>query len=241
MTQRVLDVMTRTVAVAHTEDPFPELVRLMREFRVSALPVLDMDRRIVGIVSESDLLLREELELLDPAPASAREGAPGRVTRGETAGEVMTSPAITIEPEASLLDAVHRMHENKVARLPVVDPDGHVVGIVSRVDLLGAFLLGDDEIADGVRRVLSAEIFLPPEAIAVSVHDGRCCLEGEVELRSQAEGVVTRVGHVPGVVKVDDRLVWEVDDVASVDLFLDAGLSPPSTRPRPAGAAGTRP
>ena len=74
-TQRVLDVMTRTVAVAHTEDPFPELVRLMREFRVSALPVLDADRVIIGIVSESDLLLREELELLDPAPASAQGAA----------------------------------------------------------------------------------------------------------------------------------------------------------------------
>jgi CBS domain-containing protein len=227
MTQRVLDVMTRTVAVAHAGDPFPELVRLMREFRVSALPVLDADRTIVGIVSESDLLLREEIELLDPVPSSAREMRPGKVTRGDTAGEVMTSPAVTIEPEASLLDAVHRMHENKVARLPVVDPEGHVVGIVSRVDLLAAFLLGDEEIAEGVRRALGAELFVPPDAIVVVVHEGRVRLEGEVELRSQAEGIAARVGHVPGVVKVDDRLVWEVDDVASVDLFLDAGLSPP--------------
>jgi hypothetical protein len=194
---------------------------------VSALPVLDVDRVIIGIVSESDLLLREELELLDPAPASARDAVPGKVTRGETAGEVMTSPAVTIEPESSLLDAVHRMHENGVARLPVVDPEGHVVGIVSRVDLLGAFLLGDEEIAEGVRRALAAELFLPPDAIGVAVHEGRVRLEGEVELRSQAEGVVARIGHVPGVVKVDDRLEWEVDDVASVDLFLDAGLSQP--------------
>ncbi len=227
MTQRVLDVMTRTVAVAHAEDPFPELVRLMREFRVSALPVLDADRTIVGLVSESDLLLREEIEFLDPVPSSARDARPGKVTRGDTAGEVMTSPAVTIEPEASLLDAVHRMHENKVARLPVVDPEGHVVGIVSRVDLLAAFLLGDDEIADGVRRALGAELFLPPDAIDITVHEGRVHLEGEVELRSQAEGVVARTGHVPGVVKVDDHLVWEVDDVASADLFLDAGLSQP--------------
>jgi hypothetical protein len=178
-------------------------------------------------VSESDLLLREELELLDPAPASARDAVPGKVTRGETAGEVMTSPAVTIEPESSLLDAVHRMHENGVARLPVVDPEGHVVGIVSRVDLLGAFLLGDEEIAEGVHRALAAELFIPPDAIGVAVHEGRVRLEGEVELRSQAEGVVARIGHVPGVVKVDDRLEWEVDDVASVDLFLDAGLSQP--------------
>jgi CBS domain-containing protein len=226
-TQRVLDVMTRTVAVAHAEDPFPELVRLMREFRVSALPVLDADRTIIGIVSESDLLLREELELLDPAPAAARDVVPGKVTRGDTAGEVMTSPAVTIEPEASLLDAVHRMHENGVARLPVVDPEGHVVGIVSRVDLLGAFLLGDEEIAEGVHRALTSELFLPPDALVVVVHEGRVRLEGEVELRSQAEGIASRVGHVPGVVKIDDRLEWEVDDVASVDLFLDAGLSRP--------------
>jgi CBS domain-containing protein len=238
MTQRVLDVMTRTVAVAHAEDPFPELVRLMREFRVSALPVLDADRKIVGIVSESDLLLREELELLDPAPESARDERPGRVTRGDTAGEAMTSPAVTIEPEASLLDAVHRMHENTVKRLPVVDPEGHVVGIVSRVDLLGAFLLGDEDIADGVRRALAAELFLPPEAIAVTVHEGRVCLEGEVELRSQAEGIITRIGHVPGVVKIDDRLMWEVDDVAPADLFLEAGLSPEAEGQ--AGAAGSR-
>jgi CBS domain-containing protein len=226
-TQRVLDVMTRTVAVAHAEDPFPELVRLMREFRVSALPVLDADRVIIGIVSESDLLLREELELLDPAPAAARDAAPGKVTRGDTAGEVMTSPAVTIEPEASLLDAVHRMHENGVARLPVVDPEGHVVGIVSRVDLLGAFLLGDEEIAEGIRRALAGELFLPPDAIGIVVHEGRVRLEGEVELRSQAEGIVARIGHVPGVVKIDDRLEWEIDDVASADLFLDAGLSQP--------------
>jgi CBS domain-containing protein len=139
----------------------------------------------------------------------------------------MTSPAVTIEPESSLLDAVHRMHENGVARLPVVDPEGHVVGIVSRVDLLGAFLLGDEEIAEGVHRALAAELFIPPDAIGVAVHEGRVRLEGEVELRSQAEGVVARIGHVPGVVKVDDRLEWEVDDVASVDLFLDAGLSQP--------------
>lgn len=227
MTQRVLDVMTRTVAVAHAEDPFPELVRLMREFRVSALPVLDADRRIVGIVSESDLLLREEIEFLDPAPAAAHDARRGKLTRAETAGQAMTSPAVTIEPEASLLDAVHRMHENKVARLPVVDPEGHVVGIVSRVDLLAAFLLGDEEIGEGVRRALASELFVPPDAIAVTVHEGRVRLEGEVELRSQAEGIVARVGHVPGVVKVDDRMVWEVDDVASVDLFHDAGLSQP--------------
>jgi CBS domain-containing protein len=227
MAQRVLDVMTRTVAVAHAEDPFPELVRLMREFRVSALPVLDADRTIIGIVAESDLLLREELELLDPAPAAARRGLPGRVTRGDTAGEVMTSPPVTIEPEASLLDAVHRMHEQGVGRLPVVDPEGHVVGIVSRVDLLGAFLLGDQEIAEAVRRDLAGELYVAPDAIAVAVHDGRVRLEGEVELRSQAEGIVVRIGHVPGVVKIDDRLTWDVDDVAPGDLILDAGLTRP--------------
>ena len=95
------------------------------------------------------------------------------------------------------------------------------------MDLLGAFLLGDEEIADGVHRALASELFLPPDALVVVVHEGRVRLEGEVELRSQAEGIAARVGHVPGVVKVDDRLGWEVDDVASVDLFIDAGLSQP--------------
>jgi CBS domain-containing protein len=225
-TQRVRDVMTRTVAVAHPEDPFPELVRRMREFRVSALPVLDVDRRIVGIVSESDLLLREEIELLDPAPAATRAKVVGRVTRGDTAGEVMTAPAVTIEPGASLLDAVHRMHENGVARLPVVDRAGQVVGIVSRVDLLGAFLLGDDEIADGVRRALGGELFLGPDAISVTIHDGHVRVEGEVALRSQARGIIVRIGHVPGVVRVDDGLAWDVDDVVP-DLILDAPVSQP--------------
>ena len=153
MKRTVADAMTRDVVVAHPQTPFKEIVRRMREARVSALPVLDDDGRLVGIVSEADLILKEDPELDETARLF--EGRHRRTDRQKAAGlfarELMTSPVVTIGPNESLGEAARLMHRRQVKRLPVVDEEGRIVGILARSDLLTVFLREDAEIEREVR------------------------------------------------------------------------------------------
>jgi CBS-domain-containing membrane protein len=216
MRKRVRDVMTTDVCTVDQETPFKRVAELLADRRVSALPVLDRDGRVAGIVSEADLLLKEEFPE-GPPDARLFEGRRRRAVRAKataaTAAELMTSPAVTVGPDASVAEAARLLHRHGVKRLPVVDPAGPLVGIVSRADLLKVFLRPDEEIAADVRQeVLLRSLWVDPDSIGVVVRDGVVTLTGRLERLSQLEIAVSLVHALDGVVDVVDELDYEVDD-----------------------------
>ncbi|MBN0042757.1 CBS domain-containing protein [Streptomyces actuosus] len=200
----VNDVMTRTVVALAGGAEFKEIVRTVEQWGVSALPVLDAHGRVIGVVSEADLLRKEEFR--DTAPTGP-PGAPGPSGRekaeGVTAQDLMTSPAVTVHPDATLARAARVMAHRGVKRLPVVDDDGVLKGIVSRSDLLRVFLRSDEDIAEEIRREIVVGRF--PEqidAVRVDVHEGVVTLTGRVRDTSVVPLAVWLVRSVEGVVDV---------------------------------------
>ncbi len=219
MGRLVDDVMTRTVVTVRDDAPFKEIVRLMDDYRVSALPVVDERGRLLGVVSEADLLLKEGRE---PDAEVHRRSFEGRRQRQErakadatAAGALMTAPAIAVSPRASVGEAARIMHRRGVKRLPVVDEDGAVLGIVSRRDLLHVFLRDDEEIRREVLEgVVGGTLWIEPDTVGVSVHEGVVTLRGELERRSLCSILVGLVQGVDGVVGVRDMLTYRLDDAS---------------------------
>jgi CBS domain-containing protein len=219
--RRVRDVMTTEVIVVRDRTPFKEIVALMRQHDVSALPVMDPNDQLVGVVSEADLLMKEELVAKGEPMAhershrrfqSRRRRIPRAKADGIVAQELMSSPVETIDPEAPIAGAARLLHDRQVKRLPVVDALGNMVGIVSRADLLKVFLRPDREIRDEIEGTL-ARLAFEPGPIRVTVADGVATLAGQVELRSQIPVIAGIARAVDGVVDVEPRLSHEVDDV----------------------------
>ncbi|MER5736847.1 CBS domain-containing protein [Streptomyces sp. NPDC002262] len=178
----VADVMTKKVVAVRPDASFKEIVTAMERWKVTALPVLEGEGRVVGVVSEADLLLKEEfhdhrlgmVEQLRRRDATAKAGS-------DRAAELMTTPAVTVRPEASLPRAARLMATRRVKRLPVVDADGMIQGVVSRSDLLKVFLRSDGELADEIRRDVVTRLFpLSRDRIEVRVDAGVVTLTGEV-------------------------------------------------------------
>jgi CBS domain-containing protein len=212
--KHVSDVMTTDVVAVEPDTPFKELVTLLRERGLSALPVIDPDRKLVGIVSEADLILRHEYGYADGRRQGGWRHRRDRVkAEGETAARIMTTSVVTIDPEATVASAARLMHRHGVKRLPVVDPDAKLLGIVSRTDLLKIYLRIDGEIRDEVEdRLCGSPGWIVPGTIDVLVEDGIVSLEGRVEQRSQIPMLLDVVASVDGVVAVRNRLGYEVDD-----------------------------
>jgi CBS domain-containing protein len=206
MSWTVSTVMTRDVVTVSADAGYKEMTGLLHDRHISALPVIDAGGVVVGIVSEADLLLKEERpegHLLDARAEAARAAA-------RTAVALMTSPVVTVGPEATLTEAARVMHRRRVKRLPVVDPTGVLLGIVSRADLLAPFLRSDESIAREVREEVLLAI--DPVQMEIGVEDGVVRLEGQLETRSLARIAARLVGAVEGVVGVDDQLTWRLDD-----------------------------
>ncbi|AYC36110.1 CBS domain-containing protein [Streptomyces griseorubiginosus] len=201
----VSDVMTHTVASLDRDAPFKEIVRLMQEWKVSALPIVEGEGTVVGIVSEADLLPKEEFRDNDPDRFTQLRRLADLAKAGAvTAAELMTSPALTVRPNATLAQAARTMAHARVKRLPVVDEQGMLEGIVSRADLLKVFLRDDEEIAEEVRREVVAYLFpAPSSAVRVEVHDGAVKLVGRVRDTSLIPVAARLVRAVEGVVDVD--------------------------------------
>jgi CBS-domain-containing membrane protein len=220
MRRTVQDVMTREVVAVRGPTPFKELVRLLNEHRVTAVPVLDdAGRLVVGVVSESDLALKEVAPLRE-AHTSAFETALHRGERSKagslTAAELMTAPAVTVGPEELVATAARRMYDRRVKRLPVVDHSGALVGIVTRTDLLKVFLRSDDELRFDVLDHVSGDLLrLPPGTVEVEVADGVVRLTGRVSRRSQALAMEKLTGAVDGVVAVESELQWRAEDITT--------------------------
>ena len=159
----VSDVMTHTAVAIGRDAPYKEIVALMDQWKVSALPVLEGEGRVVGVVSEADLLPKEAFRGADPLSGEAEEAAKAGAVR---AGDLMSSPAVTVHAGASLAEAARIMARRKVKRLPVVNGIGLLEGVVSRSDLLKVFLREDDEIEAEIRRtVLSCRCGPVPPAL----------------------------------------------------------------------------
>ncbi|MCE3553134.1 CBS domain-containing protein [Pseudonocardia sp. RS11V-5] len=215
-TLTVGDVMTADVVTARPAMPLKEAARVLHERRISAMPVLDEDDQLVGIVSERDLLLTQAAQL--PRDTHWWESPVRRDTlrrsAGDTVGHVMTTKVVTTLADVPLARAARSMTSHAVKRLPVLDGDGrHLVGVVSRTDLLRAFLRSDDDIrADVLGEVLVHLLWQDPTAVEVDVVDGVVSLSGELGERSTAEAAERLVRRLDGVVDVVSHLTWRVDD-----------------------------
>jgi CBS-domain-containing membrane protein len=176
-----------------------ELAVLFRERQVSGFPVIAGDRTVVGVVSGSDLL----------ALAAGRHHRGQAVAGQATAGDLMTRPAVTIGPGDLVRTAARIMQSHRVQRLPVVDRDGRLEGIVSRSDALSVFRRADEEIRREIAQdVIADGFFTDPARLTVTVHNGIATLEGEPGSAVLGTGIADRVEHLEGVVAVRDRFVY---------------------------------
>jgi CBS domain-containing protein len=214
----VKDVMSGLpVSVSETAS-FREIVTKLRERRVSAFPVLDVDGKVIGVVSEADLLVKEAVADEPNVVWGLLAGIVHHATRakaaGITAADLMTSPAVTIGPDETVEHAARLMYDRKVKRLPVVDRAGRLVGIISRSDVLAVFDRTDAEI----REEIMTQVIMgrsEPSWYSVIVKDGVVTLEGTPETVAIGRDLVRRVRHVLGVVSVRDRLAYPAPPVPS--------------------------
>ncbi|MEV0159104.1 CBS domain-containing protein [Nonomuraea fuscirosea] len=216
MRRTVADVMTDKVVAVSAATPFKEIAETLISGGISAVPVTDDDNHVLGMVSEADLLRKEEFReqyyregYRPPLRARLRHPKGRQKAEGDTAAELMTTPAVTVSPKAS----ARLMDGHGVKRLVVVDYDGRLVGIVSRRDLVKLFLRGDEAIAAEVRDdVLDRSLWVDTGDVRVDVRQGVVTLSGRMERRTEAAIAVRMVGRVNGVVDVVDRLTWKTDD-----------------------------
>ncbi|HXF72564.1 MAG TPA: CBS domain-containing protein [Actinomycetota bacterium] len=211
---KVRDVMTRDVATASPETPFKDLVRLMHDRGVSGLPIVE-EGRVVGIVTEADLLGAERSAIEPRRRRRFLEWFIDRrlLERVERAAEdlrardLMTREVVTVQPDDPVRLAIRTLLDAGVKRLPVVDEEGRLVGIVSRGDLLRPFLRSDEEIAAEIERdVIRRGLWSDPWAIRADVERGVVRLTGEVEDEEERDILLDVVRRVDGVVGVEDRL-----------------------------------
>jgi CBS domain-containing protein len=217
MESTVKEVMSTRVIWVKKDATFRDLAAALREQRVSAFPVLDEAGKVIGVVSEADLLAKEAL-------GSEPDGIPAMITgilrrkeqeraRGITAGDLMTSPAVIVHRDDTVEDAARLMYTRRVKRLPVVDAAGHLVGIISRADVLAVFDRTDAQIRREITSdVMRGELLIDPKGFTVRVKDGVVTLEGKPGTISAGHELVRRIRHVQGVVAVRDRLSYPNPD-----------------------------
>jgi CBS domain-containing protein len=202
----VRDVMVTGVVAAHEEALFKEIVAALARNRISAVPVVDGQHRVIGVVSESDLLARVcggHLALPRGHRLSGHAELRAKL-HAATARELMTAPAVVTTPDMHIADAARLAADSHVRRLPVVDSAGVLIGIVTRADLLQPFLRPDAEIHEDIaKNVVVGSYVLDPRAVEIEVVEGVVTLRGQLERKSLRDGLVESVRGVGGVVDVD--------------------------------------
>lgn len=223
------ELMTTDVVTISPEATLKEAARRMIEAGVSGLPVTEDDGRLVGIITEADFVHAEAGRRV-----RKRAGLLGFLFRGErlpseerNVGDMMTTDLVVLGPEADHPEAARLMEKAGVKRIPVVDGDGRLVGILSRSDLLRAFARTDAEIIDEVlNHVARKVLWIDPERFEISCVDGNVVLSGHLEFYSDAALLVELTRRVDGVISVADRLTYDVDN-RKVEI-----PSPPAEPPR---------
>jgi CBS domain-containing protein len=207
MSATVRDVMTTRVVSVRKDASFKEMAAMLRSTRISAFPVIDDAGRVIGVVSAADLLVKEAV-LADGTSmlAALRHFREEEKAAGVTAGDLMTSPAVTIGPQATVEAAARLMYDRRIKRLPVVNSAGRLLGIIGRVDVLAVFSRPDDEIRDEiVHQALPATMLTLPRDLKVAVHDGIATISGGPLSDQTGRAIVDAARHVQGVVAVRDR------------------------------------
>lgn len=209
---QVRDVMTHPPFAVERDASIKRIIAMIAAQGLGAVPVVDSEQHVIGVVSEADLLVR--LACLGDSGAQfagshhEREWAHRR-DAGRTAEQVMTCPAITVRQDASLPDAARVAVGQRVPVLPVVDGSGVLVGVVDRTDLLRVYLTADDDLA----RHLRDHVLLRHPEISAHVAHGVVDLSGTVDHHSTAVHVVETITGLAGVVAVDDRITYRFDDL----------------------------
>jgi CBS domain-containing protein len=203
------DVMTTRVIAVKRAAGYKEICGVLRQYRISACPVINDDEKVVGVVSEADLLYK----VADPSPPMGlirlrwKLGEESKVN-AVTAGQLMTTPAISIQPAIPVQVAAQVMQERRIRRLPVVGLGGLLIGIVSRSDLLSVYERPDSEVRNEVVcEILAGEFELNPAEFEVTVASGVVTLAGPIARLQTALELLARVRHAAGVVAVRDRLM----------------------------------
>ncbi|WP_060177371.1 CBS domain-containing protein [Streptomyces sp. IMTB 1903] len=210
----VADVMTARVIAVTPDTGFKEIAAAMKRWKVTALPVVEGEGRVVGVVSEADLLPKEEFHEHRPGMIEQMRRLGDTAKAGSTRAEnLMTAPAVTIRPDATLPQAAHLMADRHIKRLPVVDADNTLKGIVSRADLLKVFLRSDEELTEDIRQSVVERLFpLSHRGVTVTVTQGVATLTGSV-----------RDDHL---IPMADRLTQSVEGIVDVHCRLEAGTAP---------------
>jgi CBS-domain-containing membrane protein len=220
----VQDVMTSNVIWVERDTPFAEMAALFRQNQVSAFPVLNEARQVIGVVSEADLMVKEAL-------GCDADEMPGMITaitrhkerqkaRGTTAAELMTAPAFTVSPDDSVARAARQMYLHRLKSLPVVDAGRCLVGIISRVDVLSVFGRPDEEIRqEALGTVLVNDLLVHPETIGVSVKNGVVTLTGVAEPARAGHDIVHGIRSIEGVVSVRDQLSYAPRGLDGIDVL----------------------
>ncbi|HVT68924.1 MAG TPA: CBS domain-containing protein [Trebonia sp.] len=217
MSATVRSVMTRDPVAVRAFTPYKQIVRLLVGHGISAVPVVDEAGRVLGVVSQADLIERRARHGGPAAralrPTTRRTRASRIKANAVSAGTLMTGPAVTVRPDAGLDTAARLMSRHGVKRLPVVDAEGRLVGVVSRGDLLTPYLRADAEIFDEIlNRILMSEMCVDPHSVDVAVVDGVATLSGRMENWFVARDTAARVRGLDGVIEVVDHLTPDVQE-----------------------------
>ena len=206
MNSYVRDIMTTGVVTVRPDTPYQTVAAMLRQHRVSGLPVTGDDGKVVGVVTETDLL----------ALVAGRHHRGHRPAEEATAGDLMSCPAVTVGPDDPVKAAARLMRKQRLQRLPVVDRDGRLAGIVSRSDVLSVFQRGDEEIRREVTQdVIADGFFTDPGRFTVTVHNGIVTLEGAPGSAVLGMAIADQVEHLEGVVAVRDRFTYPVPSTPS--------------------------
>jgi CBS domain-containing protein len=212
----VADVMTSPASSVAESTTYHDIIDVMVAHNISAVPVVDANGSVVGVVSEADLLHKMEFAGSGPARRlierkRVRDGR--RKAAATVAADLMSEPPIVIGRTASIATAAALMSEHGVKRLPVVDGRDRLIGVVSRADLVRLYARPDDQILSDIREyVLRRTMAMDPDALTVGVRDGVAMLAGAVDRRSTITVIELLVQTVPGVVDVANHLSYHFDD-----------------------------
>jgi CBS domain-containing protein len=212
MSSTVKDVMSTHVIAVRLGAPYKEMAAMLHEQRVSAFPVIDDDNKVVGVVSEADLLTKAALEGTVPRTLLSRQERVRKQTNALTAADLMTKPPVTIGAEEPVTHAARLMFDQRVKRLPVISDDGTLIGIVSRSDVLSVYSRPDADIQHQVTKELIVGTFLcDPDKFTVTVTDGIVTIKGTPETTTAGLDIIDAARHVEGVVAIRDRLSYPQD------------------------------
>lgn len=216
---KVDEIMSPDVMTVTPDMTLKAAARLMVTERISGLPVVDNEERLVGILTEADFVHHESDR------GEGRAGLLGTLIgfrhkepEFTTVGEAMTKKVVTVSPDQSHTAVARLMERHSIKRLPVVDDDGRVVGIVSRLDVMAAFTRPDGAIAHELRTdIVNRLLMLDPDSVEIAVDEGKVTLRGTVPSRTDAEVIVGLANRLDGVVAVDDHLEYSMDDSPGMD------------------------